>query len=64
MLSQAFMSSCNSHHEFKKILNKMDGKVDTIKLEQETINSHDLSRFYEWAKISAAKHAAENTLSF
>ena len=41
----------------------MHGKVDLIKLDKETINSHDISRFYERYKISAA-NAEENNISF
>ena len=51
MLNQAFISSCNYHEKYKKNLNKMHGKVDATKLDRETINSHDVSRFYEWANI-------------
>ena len=62
-LSQAFIASCNSHNKFKRSLKKMHGKVVTIKLDKETINSHDVSRFYEWDNISSAKYSAGNNIS-
>ena len=42
----------------------MHGKIDAIKLDEVTIKYHDMSRFYEWAKISAAKYSAGNNIYF
>ena len=47
ILNHAFASSCDSHNEFKNILNRAHGKEDELKLDEETIKSHDLSRFFE-----------------
>ena len=46
MLSQDFTLSFSSHETFKKI-NKTHGKFNAIKLDEEKINSYDMSRFYE-----------------
>ena len=51
MFSQSFTTSFNDHEKFNKILNKMRGIVDAIKLDEDLINSNEMSRFYEWAKI-------------
>ena len=33
-----------------------------MKLEEETINSHELSRFYEWASIATEKYSARTNM--
>ena len=42
ILSQAFISTYNSHNKFKKILNNTHEKADAIKLDKETIKSHHM----------------------
>ena len=60
MVSHDFVSSCDSHDENKKFLNRMHGKEDKLKPDKETINSHDLSNFCEWTTILASKHEVGN----
>lgn len=64
MISHAFTLSYNSHDKFKKISNKSQGKLDSMKLDEKTINSHDMSRFYEYANISVTKYVANINTSF
>ena len=40
----------------------MHEKEDELKLVEGTINSHDLSIFCEWCKISAEKYTAGNNM--
>ena len=58
----AFMSGCDSHDEFKSILNKLCGSEDRLKLEEDTFSSHKLPRFYQWSKIAAAKYTVGDNM--
>ena len=55
MCSHELISRCDSYDKSKKILNQVQGIKDKM--------SHELSRVYEWSKITAAKHAAFNNTS-
>ena len=56
LFSQDFITSCNALDEFKEILNKMHRRVDMMKVDKYFINTHVMSRFYEWAKLLIDKH--------
>ena len=56
MCSHAFVSGCDYHDQFKKVLNRIIGNNNAMKLDEETINSHELSRFYGWSNVYAENH--------
>ena len=45
------------------MLDKIDGRLDTIKLDEDFANSHDMSRFHEWTKISLGKCTVEDNIT-
>ena len=57
LFSKSFITDGGAHNKFKK-MNKTRGRVNTKDLDEDFINSLDASIFYEWAKISMAKHVA------
>lgn len=46
LFSHAFIASCDSHDKFKSILDKICERLNIIKLDEDFINSHDMSQFY------------------
>ena len=52
LFSHAFVASCNSHDKLKRILDKIGGRTDKIKLDDDLANSHEMPRFNDLTKIS------------
>ena len=55
------MSGCDSHDKFKIFFNQVQRSKDTMKLDEDAMNSYELSLFYEQFKIEVVNHAADNT---
>ena len=60
---ESFMTSGREHDAFKEILNATHRRIDATYLDEDCISSHYASRFYEWSKISMAKHATGDNLT-
>ena len=47
LFSQAFLTSGNSHKNFKDTLNSTHGDIDTTELSEDCMRGGDTSKFYE-----------------
>ena len=63
LCSQVLISGCDSHNEFRYVLDTVKENKDNLQLNENIRNYHGLSRFYKWSKIAEAMSAESDDIS-
>ena len=61
LFSHSFEGGCNHHDKFKSVLDEIGGRLDTIKLDNDFVNSHGVSRFMSGLRFHWVNTQQETT---